>query len=247
VDKKRCLRARAIKYVRWKVRKEKRMPPSILFSLFYSYFYLSSTYHHTLARSSFKHHLSHQLLAQRKKKRKYLKMSALECDFNDNPTTLYLMIQDNDWSSVNERAKLFPEEVRTWIVRTNPDTLNLQWRILPLHAAILSQAPQDVLETLLSVYSLAAKEQDDVGCLPIHWAIKKHCEPETINVLLAAYPKCVQIKNNAGVTPVEQSQQSSSPHKEYYLRALSPGPTYNAVTQSMSDLLCGINVCLSAD
>lgn len=173
--------------------------------------------------------------------------AALECDYNDNPTTLYLMIQDCDWARVGERAKSHPKEAKTWIVRINPDTLELQWRILPLHAAILSQAPQDVLETLLSVYAAAAKEQDDVGCLPIHWAIKKHCQPETINVLLAAYPKCIEIRNSAGVTPVEQSQQSSSPHKEYYLRALAPGPTYNAVTQSLSDLFCGINTCLTVE
>ena len=73
-------------------------------------------------------------------------------------------------------------------------------------------------------------------------AIKKHRDEESINVLLHANPDCLKAKNYDNLTPYEMAVRSSSPHRQYYLRALKRGPTYDAVTGSMSDLLCGISL-----
>jgi hypothetical protein len=170
------------------------------------------------------------------------KMSAeMECDYDRNPSTLYLAIQQRDWKGVKYQADSFPEEVRTIIFRKDPVTNVLKWRLLPIHAAILSDAPIEVLQTLLASYMKGVKSQDDKGMLPIHLAMKKHMEPATINLLLAAYPNCIDVKSSYGFTPYEQAKTSSSAHKAYYMRALKQGPTYSAVTESMSDLLCGVS------
>ena len=65
---------------------------------------------------------------------------------------------------------------------------------------------------------------------------------DAINMMLAAYPECIDVQNGKGQTPHQLAQTSSSPHKEYYLRALKRGPTYSAVTASLSDLLCGVSL-----
>lgn len=166
----------------------------------------------------------------------------LGCDFDKDPTNLYLLIQNRDWEGVHYQAQHFPQEVKTFVFRKTEDGI-LKWRLLPLHGAILNDAPNDVLDTLINAYRLGTQKQDDHGMLPIHLAIKKHAAKEAINLLLAAYPECVDVKNYQGLTPYEMAQSSSSKHKDYYLRALKRGsPTYSAVTASLSDLLCGVSL-----
>lgn len=176
------------------------------------------------------------------------KSGELECDFEKNPTHLYLLVQQRDWDGVKYQAANFESEVKTFVYRRSADGL-LKWRLLPLHAAVLNDAPVDILECLLNVYKHAAAVPDDHGMLPLHLAIKKHVEPESINVLLAAYPDSIDIANFNGVTPFQMAQTSSSVHKAYYQRALRRGTrTYSAVTESMRDLMCGVSLpTLSSD
>lgn len=170
------------------------------------------------------------------------KNGELECDFEKNPTHLYLLVQQRDWEGVKYQAVHFEIEAKTFVYRRSPDGI-LKWRLLPLHAAVLNDAPVDVLEGLLKAYEVGASVPDDHGMLPIHLAIKKHMEPEAINVLLAAYPDCIDVPNFNGISPSQMAQSSSSAHKEYYTRALRRGTrTYSAVTESMSDLMCGVSL-----
>jgi hypothetical protein len=79
--------------------------------------------------------------------------------------------------------------------------------------------------------------------LPIHLAIKKHVDPEIVNSLLFLFPDCVDVKNGTtGMTPLQMAKRSSSVHKSYYIRALRKGSaTYLAVSDPLSDLLCGLD------
>jgi hypothetical protein len=165
-----------------------------------------------------------------------------EVDYEKNPTVLYQLILKQDWESVIFRAKNFEEEARVFVYRCDDQGL-LKWRLLPIHCAILHDAPTNVVESLLKAYQNGARAQDDHGMLPIHLAIKKHAPPETINALLSSYPRCIEVANNNGFTPYQMAQNSSSEHQNYYLRALTPGSsTYVAVTATFSDLLCGVNL-----
>jgi hypothetical protein len=166
----------------------------------------------------------------------------LESDYEKNPTHLYMLIQQRDWEGVQYQAGHFPEEVKTYVFRKEADGL-VKWRLLPLHASILNEAPLAVLQDLLSAFPDSAKAQDDRGMLPIHLAIKKHVAPDAINLLLASYPECIDVENVDGMTPYKMSKTSNSAHKQYYQRALKRGsPTNSAVTGSMADLFCGVHL-----
>jgi hypothetical protein len=166
----------------------------------------------------------------------------IECDFDLNPTDLYLLIIDRAWEGVVYRANFFSKEAKTYVTRKDPTTRLVQWRLLPLHAAILNNAPLQVIESLLDAYPDGSKCQEDLGMLPIHLAVKKHVKEQVLNVLLAANPQCIHVENYHGNTPYQMALTSSSPHQAYYLRALQRGITYSAVTASMSDLLCGVSL-----
>lgn len=165
----------------------------------------------------------------------------LECDYDRNPTQLFMLIQHKEWDGVKHQAHVF-DEAKTWIVRRSSNIGLVKWRLLPLHFAILEDCPTDVIQALLEAYAQAAEFQDDHGMLPIHLAIRKHRDAESMNALLVANPKCLDVKNYDGKTPFEMAMKSSSPHRSYYLKVLRRGPTYDAVTGSMSDLLCGISL-----
>ena len=83
--------------------------------------------------------------------------------------------------------------------------------------------------------------------LPVHLAVKKHADPETLNMLLAAYPEAIDVCNFHGMTPYKMAETSSSKHKAYYLRALKRGSTHSAITASLADLMCGIQLPSVAD
>ena len=169
----------------------------------------------------------------------------INCNFDTAPTHLYMLIQERDWEGVQYQAKHFPEEVSIFVFRKEPSSNLLKWRLLPIHAAFLGDAPVEVFEALLEAYPAGARGQDDHGMLPIHLGIKKHIGPDVINRLLAAYPECIDVQTYQGLTPYQMAEKSSSAHKEYYLRALKRGsPTYSAVTATLSDLLCGISLDL---
>lgn len=165
----------------------------------------------------------------------------LSCDYEENPTTLYTCIQQADWLGVKYQAENFGEEAQTLVCRKFKNG-TLKWRLLPLHAAILMDAPFDVVKSLLDAFPGGAQVQDDQGMLPVHLAIRKHANEDTINVLLATYPDCVDIPNGDGHIPYQMAEKSSSAHRAYYLRALQRGPTHSAVTASFSDLFCGCGI-----
>jgi len=167
----------------------------------------------------------------------------LECDYDRNPTNLYQLIQQKEWDGVRYTLRHFPEEVKTYVFRMDKKTHLLQWRILPIHAALLVDAPIEIIEAILKAHPKSAEAQDDHGHLPIHLAIKKHYSPSVINLLLSTYPECTNVANFDGRKPLQMAQRSSSKHKEYYLRALRKGSATNAaITSPYSDLMCGMNM-----
>ena len=174
------------------------------------------------------------------------------CDYDDNPTSLFLLIEEKAWNDVKKRADLFPEEAKTYVMRHDKEASGgsighnpalVKWRLLPIHLAILYSAPPFVIQALLTAYRRGAECYDDERNLPIHLAVKKHANEEIMNLLLAAHPKCIDDENGQRLTPLAMAQRSTSPHKKYYLKALRRGPIYKTVTANILDeLLCGVQI-----
>ena len=151
-----------------------------------------------------------------------------ERDFDEGPTELYTLIQMKIWDETIDRVKQFPKEARIWTYRREKTDLSLRWRLLPIHAAIVFQAPDAVIEALLSAYPKAAQLQDDLGMLPLHLAFRNGSSEEVVRLLLVAYPKSVDVIDNKGRIPLVLAQASTSPNRDAFIKALDRGPSYFA-------------------
>lgn len=159
---------------------------------------------------------------------------AFECDYDANPTELYLSVQRKDWDSALDRAASCPHEASTWVSRKEADG-KLRWRLLPLHAAIIFRAPEATISALLFAFSQGAACKDDQGMLPLHLAFRNGCDEEVIHLLLMAYPQSVDVQDRKGRTPMVLAQQSTHPNRDAYIRALERGPAYYAVANAAKD------------
>ena len=86
----------------------------------------------------------------------------VECDYDANPTALYLAVQRKDWDGAVERSATHPHEAGTWVSRRESDG-RLRWRLLPLHAAVIFRAPERTISSLLFAYVQGAACKDDQG------------------------------------------------------------------------------------
>jgi hypothetical protein len=151
-----------------------------------------------------------------------------ERDFDKNPTVLYALVQKKIWKEAVERAKVRPDEASIWVSRREKDG-KLRWRLLPLHAAIVFKASEDVIESLLTAYPKGAETKDDQGMLPLHLAFRNGGSEAVVNLLLTAYPQSVEIPDRKGRKPLALAQAAAEPHREVFIKALEKGPSYYAV------------------
>jgi hypothetical protein len=161
-------------------------------------------------------------------------LAVKECDFDKEPTDLYLAIQRRDWNGALSLCRSYPYEARTWVSRKESDG-KLRWRLLPLHAAIIFKAPESVIEALLSAYPKGVECKDDQGMLPLHLAFRNGSTEGIVNLLLVAYPQSIDIQDRKGRIPLVLAQASTSPNRDAFMRALERGPTYYAVAAAATE------------
>lgn len=153
-----------------------------------------------------------------------------EREFDKNPTVLYALVQKKLWKETIARAKSNPKEARAFISRREKKDGKIRWRLLPLHAAIVFKAPEDVIEVLLTAYPKAAEAKDDQGMLPLHLAFRNSASAGVVSSLLLAFPQSVDSPDRKNRVPLTLAKASSSPHRDLYIKALEKGPSYYSVT-----------------
>lgn len=154
-------------------------------------------------------------------------ISRFECDYDTNPTNIFLELQRKEWVAAAKRAVDAPDEARTWVSRKEKHG-KLRWRLLPIHAAIIFKATENVVKSLLAAYPKGAQSKDDQGMLPLHLAFRHGSTEGTVNLLLVAFPQSVEVKDRKGRIPLVLAQASASANREAFVRALERGPTYYA-------------------
>lgn len=128
----------------------------------------------------------------------------LVCDYDANPSTLYLLLEASEWRPAVTRCKTHPNEVRTWVVRRDRETKQVRWMLLPIHAAVIFQSPNYVVDALIEKYLGAVSRRDDQGMLPLHLAFRhKQGDEDLMHLLLSHYPKAINEKDSRGRTPLE--------------------------------------------
>lgn len=132
----------------------------------------------------------------------------LECDYDTSATELYELLESSDWDRARTRCRTHPEEVRTWITRRDKSQ-QVRWKLLPLHAAIIFQAPIYVVTALIERYPTAASRRDDQGMLPLHLAFRhKQEDEELLEHLLVQNPTAVTVRDRRDRTPLEHGRES---------------------------------------
>jgi hypothetical protein len=154
-----------------------------------------------------------------------------ECDYDANPTELYLAIQRKDWRGAEAICTTDPHDATTWVARRETDG-KLRWRLLPLHAAIIFRAPLPTIKALVEVHPDAAACKDDQGMLPIHLAFRNGAPENVVQLLLNTFPQSVNVEDRKGRTPMILAKQSTHPNKDNYIAIINGGPAFYAQAKS---------------
>lgn len=155
----------------------------------------------------------------------------LEHDYADS-TNLYDRLEVKDWVGVVKfldtgywPGSLFMDplppkrQARTWIVKHVPGTQQIKWRQLPIHLAVIMDAPLCILKRLLDFYPASIRLVDDEQQLPLHLALRQGLEDDKVDFLLGLYPEAVHLKGKANRTALDCAKRS--PRHQARARILS--------------------------
>jgi hypothetical protein len=128
----------------------------------------------------------------------------LVCDYDHNVTPLYELLESSQWDQARLKSRIHPEQVQTWIVRRD-EQQQIKWKLLPLHAAVIFQAPIIVVEALFQEYPDAVAQRDDQGMLPLHLAFRHSMDDAVLEFLLLQYSKAVSVQDRRGRIPLDHA------------------------------------------
>jgi hypothetical protein len=87
------------------------------------------------------------------------------------------------------------EQVTTWITRYDrKNASQTQWSILPLHLAIILDAPYSIIGCLIEICPASVRCGDDKGMLPLHLAMLHGTSNQVVDLLYATYPDAIDIR-----------------------------------------------------
>ena len=89
------------------------------------------------------------------------------------------------------------------VAHSRPYSFVLTYSQLPLHAAIILRADEQVIKSVLDAYPYACRVQNEEGMLPIHLAIRNGASEKVIRMLIDFYPGSFAVKDNKGRTSLE--------------------------------------------
>ena len=131
------------------------------------------------------------------------KIRTYECDYDRDPSPLYRAVEAKQWDEVLKLCDENPALASTWVLRKEKDG-QLRWRLLPLHAAIIFQAPHEVIDALLTSFPQSAMCKDDQGMLPLHLVLRNlPLQFDVIEELLTVHPAAIYVQDRKGRTPLE--------------------------------------------
>jgi hypothetical protein len=133
---------------------------------------------------------------------------ASECDYDKNPTDLFQALEAREfeyafemYEQMNEQ---FTKDCKTWVIAKGLQKgQSLRFRALPLHAAIVFDAPDELIIKILRAYPKATRGRDVKGRLPIHLAFEHQTSDQVIALIIDAFPKGFFAKDKKEMTPLD--------------------------------------------
>jgi len=111
-----------------------------------------------------------------------------------------------DWKKVTTLLKEddAAKQAGMWVTRYDAEDKNkVKWSQLPLHLAIVCQAPYEVIETLVQLYPQALQCTDDQHMLPLHLALRHGSSDDVVVLFLNEFPDAINAKGKNGRTAVD--------------------------------------------
>lgn len=141
-----------------------------------------------------------------------------ECDYDTDCTSLYIQIQNKNWSSVNQflltgywSGGIFADrdppakQATTWVTKycRKEKKKKVVWTQLPIHAAIIYGAPEGVIKCLIAISKATLRCADDRRMLPLHLAFMHGSSDVALGMVLDEFPEAVAVRDFKGRTPAE--------------------------------------------
>ena len=152
----------------------------------------------------------------------------LECNYDRNCSNLFKRIEVKDWEGVvtfidtgfwpyhfSKDRTPAATQARTWVIRFEgkKSDLQLSWRQLCLHHAIVMGAPLEVISRLVELYPESVSCFDDQHMLPFHLALRHTADLSVVDYLLEAYPDAFSIKGKNSRSALEFALYSKKPSR----------------------------------
>mmetsp|Transcript_1189 Transcript_1189/g.3334 ORF Transcript_1189/g.3334 Transcript_1189/m.3334 type:complete len:238 (+) Transcript_1189:170-883(+) len=100
-------------------------------------------------------------------------------------SSLSRAIFEEDWKKVVKLTKTFDDMARQWSTRDGFFDGKTSARVLPLHEALVNNAPYAVIKALVRSYPKAlTKTESSYQRLPLHCACRKNANPKVIRLLV---------------------------------------------------------------
>jgi len=133
---------------------------------------------------------------------------ATECDYDKNPTDLFQALEarefDYAFEMYEQTNEQFTKDCKTWVIAKGVQKgQQLRFRALPLHAAIVFDAPDELIIKILRAYPKASRGRDVKGRLPIHLAYEHQSSEQVIALIIDAFPKGFFAKDKKEMTPLD--------------------------------------------
>ena len=146
-------------------------------------------------------------------------------DYSTNVTRLFAYLHQRKWTRAVEHivTEEGRREASIWVVRyqeeekeektkeeKTKEEMKLLWKLLPIHAAIVYNAPPEVVQIIIRKYPDGCRKVDDRGCTPLHLAIGKGtASAQVIAMLVRVCPESVDMADRRGRTPLGMAEQMS--------------------------------------
>ena len=144
----------------------------------------------------------------------------IECNYDTDLITLYQALEEKAWipalDLIESNDQDSKDQVRTWVTRYEANG-NVRWSQLPIHAAMIFQAPFKVVQALVEAYPKGVRCTDDQHMLPLHLAFRYGVPDNTLLLLLEAFPEAMNAKNRKGRVPA-LCACPDSPHRSKIVR-----------------------------
>ena len=142
-------------------------------------------------------------------------LEASQCDYDKNPTDLFQALEAREFKYAFEMYQRsnqqFLKDCKTWVIANGLQKgHSLRFRALPLHAAIVFNAPEELIIKILRAYPQASRGRDVKGRLPIHLAFAHQSPEQVVALIIDAFPKGFFAKDKKEMSPLDYVNENTT-------------------------------------